>query len=621
MARPRTKRSTATRARTRTTRKASTRAKATATRRRAARAPALPGIVYAQASTRSVGGTSLFEAGEFARAETANNFTSDPELVLNAAARLRSVGFEVLQLSPVSINIAGPASLYEQVFGTKLTTDERPVLKEAGREDTATFVDSPDTELPGLIDTSGSHLEDVLEGVALEEPRYLHQNPFPPIVNYWHLDVPGDVSLGTNADRAHRAAITGKGVKVVMCDTGWFRHPYFVGRGYRSSPVVLGPATINPANDEVGHGTAESANAFAVAPDIDFTMVKMNFVNTIGAFNAAVALSPHIISCSWGSSNQFGPLSAADVALAAAIAVAVSNGIIVVFSAGNGHWGFPGQHPDVIAAGGSFMNPNGTFTASNYASGFSSNIYPGRIVPDVCGLVGMLPRAAYIMLPLESGDQIDVDLATSGAWPNGDNTARNDGWAAISGTSAAAPQVAGVCALVKQACMRLTPAEVRDILRNTARDVTTGTCNPATGGNAAGPGVDLATGHGLVDAQRAALVARVRCLGPIRPITPITPITPAPVRPVAPITPITPITPVHPIAPVAPITPVHPITPLPPSPITPRPVIPVEPPIGPAPAVGGEPAQAPAQEATLSTEEVSALEELIGESEDPGLHF
>jgi hypothetical protein len=618
-------------------RKKTAAARKTTTRRRTTRAAAMPPIVYAQASTRSLGGTSLFEAGEMARAETAVSFTSEPDLVLNAAARLRSVGFEVLQLSPITINIAGPPALFEQVFNTSLTTEERPVFKEAQRRDTATFVECLDTELPGLIDTSGSQLEDVLEGVALEEPRYFHQNPFPPTVAYWHLDVPGDVSLGTNADRAHRAGLTGRGVKVVMCDSGWFRHPFFVARGYRSSPVVLGPAAINPNDDEVGHGTAESANAFAVAPDIDFTMVKLNFVNTVGAFNAAVGLGPHIISCSWGSSRQTGPLTAADAALAAAIALAVANGMIVVFSAGNGSWGFPGQHPDVISAGGSFMNPDGTFTASNYASGFSSNIYPGRVVPDVCGLVGMLPRAAYIMLPLQPGDQIDVDLATSGAWPNGDNTARNDGWAAISGTSAAAPQLAGVCALVKQACMRLTPAEVRDILRNTARDVTTGTCNPSTGGNAAGPGVDLATGFGLVDAQRAALVARIRCLGPIRPITvrpPITPITPAPIQPIIPVRPpITPVLPIEPItpAPIQPIVPVRPpITPvLPIEPVTPAPIQPIRP-IEPGPlipSVEQPPGPVPGSEegagaeGVLSAEEVSALEELIGESEDPGIQL
>src|SRR3712207_8472429 len=45
--------------------------------------------------------------------------------------------------------------------------------KEGGREDTATFVEAPETDVPGLIRTEDSQFADVLEGVALEEPRYL----------------------------------------------------------------------------------------------------------------------------------------------------------------------------------------------------------------------------------------------------------------------------------------------------------------------------------------------------------------------------------------------------------------------------------------------------------------
>jgi Subtilase family len=570
----------------------------------------LPDLVYAQASPHSLGGVSLFEAGTAASEENATAFVSDPNLLTNAASRLAGAGFQVLQISPTTINIAGPPRLYEQVFGTSLTIEQRPVVKELGIQDKAEFVEAPETGTPGLIDTSESQLSDVLEGVAIEEPRYYFQNAFAPLVPYWHLRVPGDVSLATNADRAHRAGFTGKSVKVVMTDSGWYRHPFFVQRGYRASPVVLGPAAANPNNDESGHGTAESANVFAVAPDVEFTMVKMNFVNTIGAFNAAVALSPHIISCSWGSSNQNGPLSAADQALAAAIAVAVARGIIVVVSAGNGHYGFPGQHPDVISAGGAFMQADGTFTASDYASGFPSTIYPGRNVPDVCGLVGMKPRAIYIMLPVEPNDQIDRDLAGGGAFPNGDQTAANDGWAAISGTSAAAPQLAGACALIKEACPRMTPAEVKALLMSTARDVTTGRCNTSSGGHRAGPGPDLATGPGLVDASRAALVARVRCLGPIPPIRP--PVTP--IRP--PITPITP--PVTPITP--PITPIKPPIRPPISPITP-PISPIRPPIEPVqpPGAGvrpgGEAPAAPTGEEGLTAEQAGALEDMILESD------
>jgi hypothetical protein len=166
--------------------------------------------------------------------------------------------------------------------------------------------------------------------------------------------------------------------------------------------------------------------------------------------------------------------------------------------------------------------------------------------------------------------------------------------------------------------------------------VTTGRANSNTGqtgtpgvGNPAGPGPDLATGNGLVDAAKAALTARVRCLGPIVPIRP--PITPPirppitvsppiqpPVRP--PITPPVrpPITPPITVSP--PIRP--PITPQPPirPPITPQP--PIRPPITPPPIRPGPTdeeaaglAGAEGTEGVLSAEEVAALEDLILESD------
>jgi len=590
-----------------------------------AAAGGLPDRIFAQASPRSVGGLPLFSAGEISAANVIN-FASEDYLIRDAVTRLQGVGFEVLQVSRTTINIAGPASLYEQVFGTTLAAQERETRKSGGVVEEATFIESLDTEMPGFIQTSNSPLADVLEGVAIERPIYwMAPDAFPPSKSYWHLDVPGDVSLGINADRAHRSGITGRGIKVMSTDSGWEPHPYFVQRGYRFSATVAGPGAVNPAVDENGHGTAESANIFAVAPDVDYTMVKINFANSTGAFNAAVAMNPHIITNSWGSDNRLGPLGAADLALAAAIASAVANGIIVVFSAGNGHWGFPGQHPDVISAGGVFMDRNGALRASNYASGFVSNIYPGRQSPDVCGLVGMLPRAAYIMLPLPAGCQIDTQLA-GGAHPNADETLANDGWAAISGTSAAAPQLAGVAALIKQACPRLTPAEVRAIMKATARDVTVGASNPNTPG-VAGVGPDTATGAGLVDAHKAVLSAKLRCLpiGPIRPIVvqpvhPIQPILPVqPIQPVQPISPISPVIPIQPVAPIQPVIPIQPIAPI-------QPVIPVGPvgpigPIGPVGPVGpanefADQAQAQSDGVGLTSEDIAYLEQVIIENGD-----
>ena len=244
--------------------------------RRRSEPGAMPRLVYAQASPRSIGGMSLFDA-PMVNAENVVAFTSEDQVIRAAVMQLTQAGFQVLQVGATTINIAGPPRLYEQVFGTNLVTEEREVIKEGARADTATFIDTTDTPQRGLIDARNSPLANVIEGVAIEEPIYFMVDAYAPKKSYWHLDVPADVSLGVNADRAHRSGTTGKGVKVVMVDSGWYEHPYFVQRGYRYSPVVLGPGTANPTHDESGHGTAESANLFAVAPDIDFTMVKINF--------------------------------------------------------------------------------------------------------------------------------------------------------------------------------------------------------------------------------------------------------------------------------------------------------------------------------------------------------
>ena len=169
-------------------------------------------------------------------------------------------------------------------------------------------------------------------------------------------------------------------------------------------------------------------------------------------------------------------------------------------SAGNGHVAFPGMMRSVISAGGVFIDQAGEMWASDYASSFTSHIYPGRSVPDACGLVGMSPGARYIMLPIPPRCEIDAQGSPA------DGTAKNDDWATFSGTSAAAPQIAGVCALLLQKDPTLTPAQIKAILMSSARDVDQGAANPASNVGVprqATSGSDGATGGGLVDAFAA----------------------------------------------------------------------------------------------------------------------
>src|SRR5262245_12087772 len=101
----------------------------------------LPELVFAQASPRSVGGTSLFEAGPVTQ-DTAGDFTSDPELLRRTADQLAAAGFQVLNVSAQTVNIAGAPALYNEYFQTRLRTEERPVLKPGQLEDTATFIEA-----------------------------------------------------------------------------------------------------------------------------------------------------------------------------------------------------------------------------------------------------------------------------------------------------------------------------------------------------------------------------------------------------------------------------------------------------------------------------------------------
>src|SRR5207237_10034583 len=120
-----------------------------------------------------------------------------------------------------------------------------------------------------------------------------------------------------------------------------------------------------------------------------------------------------------------------------------------VFSAGNVHFTCHVMMPYVISAGGSFADQDGSSQASDYASAFQSKIYSGRNVPDFCGLVGLLPRAAYIMLPIPPNCAIDNEESRVDAEGNrGDGPTPLDGWGVFSGTQAAGPQLAGVWALL-----------------------------------------------------------------------------------------------------------------------------------------------------------------------------
>lgn len=462
--------------------------------------------VVAEVSPRSLGGTSLFAAEEPITPENVGEFRSDPRDITDTSRELRRLGFDVLHEGETTISIGGPPKLFQDVFSTRLRKEKSDAAEGMKIEFFAPSAEEPEEELfhpPGDLD-------DLIEGVAIARPPEIYQSPIPPLAPpdpaaYRYLFLPDELALVVRATRTHRLGTTGRNVVVGMIDTGQFAHPFFNYHGFRVLPTLLGPGTSDPASDSFGHGTGESANIFAAAPDCRLRPIK-GLMDPTGDFNVAVSStpSPRVLTNSWGYDIDYAGVSLTPYlkTLEAAVANAIANKIVVCFAAGNGQHGWPGSMPGVISVGGVHVNyPGLDLEASSYASSFDSSLYPSRHVPDVCGVTG---RAVTIggsdyapshMLPVESGSTLDGIIPSTGS--------ATDGWGLFSGTSAACPLVAGVVALLLEKNPTRTPVEIKNILIMSAMDVTTGTTRT---GDTAGPGWDAATGAGLVDAKWAWII-------------------------------------------------------------------------------------------------------------------
>ena len=420
--------------------------------------------------------------------DVASSFIPDSEAVGKALQELQQRGFTVTAKGRLTASIRGTKEVFEKLFKTKLV--RRTMESDAVTRFSAGSVLYPEEKAPWSPDPTVSEM---IDDAYIQWPHiYMNQrfspdppSPLPPRASYHHLRVPRDVAMLLNAGRIHRLGYTGDGIRLAMIDSGFAHgHPYFQEMGYNTS-VLLAPGATYKDKDGNGHGTGESANIFSVAPDVTFIGIKLDNeddpylgASILEGFQEAVNQNPHIISVSLGydlcptnpftgnrtSNTHLTSLPNGLKALEAEIAQAHADGIVVVFSAGNGHVAFPGMMPEVISAGGVFVDEDGHMEASDYASAFASKPYPGRNVPDFCGLVGLAHNnAEYIMLPIPVGCEIDV------AHGPHDETTQDDGWAAFSGTSAAAPQIAGICALLLEKDPGLTPDDIKNVLSRTCR--------------------------------------------------------------------------------------------------------------------------------------------------------
>ncbi len=362
----------------------------------------------------------------------------------------------------------------------------------------------------------------------------LHRPSDSLFVDQWHLENRGGIGLTAGADVSAPGAweITRGSRSVLVCimDDGVdIDHVDFSSPGKIVAPRDFGQDDTDPSPVRNGrgrngdnHGTACAGVAVADENGVGVVGIASNCglmpIRTSGMisndtikdlFDHARLSGADVISCSWGVSRKFFPLS---TPMKNSIAKAAregrgGKGCVILFAAGNenspvdGKNGFGervlagfAKHADVMAIAAS----NSHDRRSHY-SNFGPEIWVAA------------PSSG-------SGGRgiLTTDRSGNVGYETGDYTINDP----FGGTSSSTPLVAGICGLILSVNPNLTAEEVRDILKETSDRI-----DPAGGNYNAQNHSDL-YGFGRVNAEAAVLEARRR-LAPISVRTRVFERTPA----------------------------------------------------------------------------------------------
>jgi serine protease AprX len=262
----------------------------------------------------------------------------------------------------------------------------------------------------------------------------------------------------------------GAGIRVAIVDTGIDKaHADFSGR------IVAGASFVDSDyQDDNGHGThvasitagsgaAQGGQYVGVAPEARLYVARVLDGSGSGSMSGvmagvewAVDQGVQVINLSLGGSGS----SNGQDALSLTCNAAVGRGIVVCVAAGNAGpgsstIGSPGAAADVITVGAS--------TRSDGVASFSSRgpTADGRTKPDIC-----FPG---------------TDIVAARAAGTSMGSPVNNLYTSASGTSMATPHASGLAALLLQAKPGTAPAQIKQVLMETALDM-------GAGANAQGAG-------------------------------------------------------------------------------------------------------------------------------------
>ncbi|WP_456383066.1 S8 family serine peptidase [Hydrogenimonas sp.] len=279
---------------------------------------------------------------------------------------------------------------------------------------------------------------------------------------YTENDISDDASI--HLDESHR--YLGRGIKIAVIDDGLdVDHEDLVNAVVATYDVASGGTDVRPTEDAQNHGTEvtgviaarnNGVGIVGVAPMAEIYFIRLPFNQYIGTFEIVEAFEKarewgaDIVNCSWGSGS-------ADADVRNIIVDLARNGrngkgTVIIFAAGNENQPIGDDEasiPEVIAVGAT--------NRDNLRSGYSN--YGDTL--DI-----MAPGGEYI--GISTLDQMG-SAGLSSLDP--DYLEYDDRWNAFGGTSASAPIVTGVVALLLEANPNLTREDVQNVLACSAEKI------------------------------------------------------------------------------------------------------------------------------------------------------
>ena len=290
---------------------------------------------------------------------------------------------------------------------------------------------------------------------------------------------------------AQGLGLDGTGTTIGIIDTGVdYTHPDLGGCFGAGCKVVGGYDFVdndtNPMDDH-GHGTHVAATAAGngtyrdsngvshplpgVAPGAKIYAYKVLSASGSGWSSDVIAaiercadpnldgdFLDHLDVCSLSLGSSGNP----DDPTSLAIDLASKNGVVFTVSAGNsgpaaGTVGSPGTSREAITV------------AAACKPGSASGECPGSSIATFSSR-GPIPNFPQVLKPDVAAPGVDICAARFGSFASG-SECKDTVHIAISGTSMAAPHVAGLAAIIRQANPSLTPADVKAIIIGTASDL------------------------------------------------------------------------------------------------------------------------------------------------------